>query len=586
MECFLKMFRPHNLVIPAVLIVFTAIGCSHTATDPAAEVSRDLPLSSNDAEALARAEWAEYKASMTRAERLEKLGLDEDPGFDPDPERIWERHGAAWKIEKFDKKTAVFRANPVGVLRPFQHVSAAGEIYDDNEEYVWVFRRVRETRDPFQYDPDVYHLRDLSPEAIEEFETLKKEFVRVSPPESTEVIRFVESSSGLPQDGSWRNSPGVGDLNGDGHLDIVAPPERGTPSGVPAIFLGDGRGGWRGWAEARYPRRLDYGSAVVADVDQDGHQDIVFGVHLNGLAVWLGDSKGNFTESSGGLPKQSFPTRRVNVADMDGDGDLDLVALTEGPTPLSPTSIQGSKLRIFFNEGRARSWKQFEVGEPGRLLGGDWMKLGDLDGDGNVDIITSSIYYHGTDVVWLGDGSGTGWEVFGRGFFPWYSYIGALAVGDFDRARPGDEALVSYARTFPAEVHPLEVEHPEFREVAGIDYVAISGDESVRERIVTWADRHSMNAMAAADFDGDGNIDVAYSRTRPRVAGILMGDGRGGFSDAVVEGWEVPENTAYDLTVADFDGDGRPDILMMFEDSGRSLADKDGAIRVWLNRTP
>jgi len=56
----------------------------------------------------------------------------------------------------------------------------------------------------------------------------------------------------------------VADMNGDGHLDIVHGPAR-KQSGPPVIFLGDGQGSWTQWKEARFPSlAYDYGDVEVA----------------------------------------------------------------------------------------------------------------------------------------------------------------------------------------------------------------------------------------------------------------------------------------------------------------------------------
>src|SRR5439155_2430386 len=123
----------------------------------------------------------------------------------------------------------------------------------------------------------------------------------------------------------------VADMNGDGCPDIVAPPERGLANGIPSIFLGDCKGHWSFWKDVHWPFSLDYGSVVAADFNRDGKMDLAFGVHLTGVVVFLGDGKGNFTESNSGLPKD-FPTRRLQVVDVDRDGYPDIVAISEGPS--------------------------------------------------------------------------------------------------------------------------------------------------------------------------------------------------------------------------------------------------------------
>src|SRR5947208_3516260 len=82
------------------------------------------------------------------------------------------------------------------------------------------------------------------PEHIAFFKRIAPQFVALSPAASTKTITFTESSDGLPQTGSWRNTLAVADMNGDGFPDIIAPPAR-KGNGTPVIFLGDGKGHWK-----------------------------------------------------------------------------------------------------------------------------------------------------------------------------------------------------------------------------------------------------------------------------------------------------------------------------------------------------
>src|SRR6185295_18049518 len=87
-------------------------------------------------------------------------------------------------------------------------------------------------------------------------------------------LLFTPFSQGLPQTAQWRNGFVVADVNEDGQLDIVhGPPRKGGSR--PAIFLGNGKGGWRRWNEATFPPiPFDYGDVAVADFNGDGHPDL------------------------------------------------------------------------------------------------------------------------------------------------------------------------------------------------------------------------------------------------------------------------------------------------------------------------
>jgi hypothetical protein len=115
-------------------------------------------------------------------------------------------------------------------------------------------------------------------------------------------LRFTPFGRGLPSSGQWRDGFAIADMNGDGHPDIVFGPPRKAPGAVPVIFLGDGQGSWSRWRETKFPPlAYDYGDVQVGDFNGDGRLDLAFAVHLRGLIVLLGDGKGGFTDASEGL---------------------------------------------------------------------------------------------------------------------------------------------------------------------------------------------------------------------------------------------------------------------------------------------
>jgi len=255
----------------------------------------------------------------TPEHRRERLGSSVDPGINPDPEMHFWRFGKSYHIEKFERKWAAYDREE-GTVRPMANVNFAFEVYQQNEKWVWVW-----VGDP---DPQAA-AQPAAPNAprplysdsdIKFFSAIRPQYFPLDPAKNDHTIRFEESSEGLPQTGSFRNSMAIADMNEDGCPDIVLPPQRGGAEGLPAIYLGDCKGHWKGWP-ATVPHVLDYGSVVVADFNKDGHMDMAFSVHLTGLFVYLGDGKGHFNEASEGLP-HDFPTRRLVVADINHDGVL------------------------------------------------------------------------------------------------------------------------------------------------------------------------------------------------------------------------------------------------------------------------
>src|SRR5579862_1970994 len=147
---------------------------------------------------------------------------------------------------------------------------------------------------------------------------------------SQPVFRSFQRVHLLEDKGETSASVSVGDLNGDGLLDIVLAKGRHWPLHS-RVLLNDGKGGFSASNLGTAPARTY--SAALADVDGDGHLDVVVSNdEPDRKLVYRNDGKGRFTEI-GTFGEPSWPTRYVTLADLNGDGFPDIVAVNRGDYP-------------------------------------------------------------------------------------------------------------------------------------------------------------------------------------------------------------------------------------------------------------
>jgi hypothetical protein len=204
--------------------------------------------------------------------------------------------------------------------------------------------------------------------------------------------------------------------------------------------------------------------------------------------VLLGDGKGRFDDAPGSPVKIASSVRKVALGDLDGDGALDVVAAEHDSYALT----------VLLGDGkgglRHASGSPFQAAAGGRPHTHD-VAVADVDGDGAPDLLSTNAN-DGTLSVLLGDGRG--------GFRP----------------APGS---------------PMR------------------------------AARHPYDAIVAADLDGDGRVDLAIPDIHGNSLAILRGDGKGGFTPSTPI--PVGERPGY-VAAGDFDGDGRIDLCATHDDVG------------------
>ena len=204
----------------------------------------------------------------------------------------------------------------------------------------------------------------------------------------------------------------TGFVNNDAHLDIVA-----TGGLRTQIHFNTGDGRFIADHMSGLPTKAG-ADASLADLDEDGDLDLV--ISSDEILIYYNRGNGSFTIPGAELFNPNEYARQLFVFDIDSDGDLDLLA-------------GGGGTYTFINEG------QGAFGEPGHLSSLDNLALGDLEGDGDIDIVS---YRRGIgSTVLTNDGRG-GWIPGSKAAIA--GEPGILRLADFDG--DGDPDIIAAGR--------------------------------------------------------------------------------------------------------------------------------------------
>lgn len=165
-------------------------------------------------------------------------------------------------------------------------------------------------------------------------------------------FRDATSECGLAEDNL--TIKGIGDVNQDGSSDLIA-----LDGKTPALYLNDGKGHFTrkpdaiaGMQSASKPNYTSWGLAVVTDFDNDGVADVIWnGRNFLWLLRGIGGGKFIYANNEWGIEDISSATvdDGLCIGDIDGDGALDIIGYT-GP-------LDGKRmLKVYRNESPTRNW--------------------------------------------------------------------------------------------------------------------------------------------------------------------------------------------------------------------------------------
>jgi hypothetical protein len=316
------------------------------------------------------------------------------------------------------------------------------------------------------------------------------------------------------------NGVAIGDLNGDGHLDVVV--ANSSVNGTVAVLLGKGTGTLQ--AAVTYPAGSYPEFVVLADFNHDGHLDVAVGNRAIGTSGYVNILLGNGDGTLQG-PVAYGPfvdAFSMAVADFNGDGNLDIAV---GDT---------SSGSILLGNGDGT----FHFGNPIGFTDAVFFAVADFNRDGKLDLAAANNLGSSVSILY-GDGTGN--------FTSHASYSTAtppiaLAAADLNGDGIPDVAIAGEA------VNNLN---------SNLTVLESSGTRYTKKKY-PYGDEP--REVLAVDINGDGLLDLVAENEFNGTVDLFVNKGSGIFGAPMV--LQDGAVTAASVAVGDLNGDGKLDIVV------------------------
>jgi hypothetical protein len=330
------------------------------------------------------------------------------------------------------------------------------------------------------------------------------------------------------------------DMDGDGDMDVLSASERSNINEI-AWLENDGS---ENFTTHTISTELNFLSSVFAiDLDLDGDMDVIYSSQGDNSVSWF-ENDGSESFLAHTITTNANGARSVYAIDLDDDGDIDLLSASQ----------HDDKIAWYQNDG---SDSFTEIAITTNADGAWYVYVIDLDSDGDLDVLSTS----------LNDNK-----------VAWYQNDGSEGFTEF---------LITANAQSPRSLFPIDIDGdsdldiviPSFdgsgQDQDEISWLENDGSENFVSHIIA-SESTPINmpySVHAADFDGDGDIDVLACDVGGGNTGKsdeitwYVNDGSESFNGLIVNNtWNHITNggtSAFPVSViaADIDGDGDEDVL-------------------------
>jgi 6-phosphogluconolactonase (cycloisomerase 2 family) len=379
-------------------------------------------------------------------------------------------------------------------------------------------------------------------------------FIPIYSPAKNEITNNDFSSNLDITTGSGPNAVAIGDLDGDGKLDVVV---ANQGSNTISVYRNTSTSGTLN--STSFSSKVDFTTATnplsvaIGDLDQDGKQDIVVAnVSSNSISVFRNTSTSGSITSGSFAAKVDFTTGlnpfSVAIGDLDGDGKFDIAV----------TNSNAGNVSVFRNTSTNGSISTSSFAAKIDYLTGSnpySVAIGDIDGDGNQDLVIAN---NGSDNVSVLRNYITGGTLTVHSFATLINVAAgssprSVAIGDLNEDGKPDIVVANQSSNTVSVLRN--------NSSSGSIFL---GSVSPKVDFTTGS---SPRSVAISDLDGDGKADLIVANNGSNTISVLRNTGSlgafGAFSSSSFSTKVDFSVGSFPLSaiVADLDGDRKSDIV-------------------------